>query len=263
MRIHTSSTRRRNTSTRRRRFRTPDIPDDIEAFWRRWLLVEFPNHYSPSERDPDLRARLTEPDRLSGVLNWAIAGRARLLEQGHFTNEDTHEQGKRERWQAWGESVDTFIAECVDRDEESPRLSTQDAHRRYAAWCRENGLDPVGQREFTNTLKNEDVEYGRHHINGSVKRGYKALGLSTAFPTSTTRRTGRTTPRPTRTRATTASRVYSNHGLTRGGRRIDPPFVLDRDGRVLTPPYTLAQPPYTQRGVLSADLDQVRRLCTL
>jgi putative DNA primase/helicase len=162
----------------------PDVsvPESDEAFWRRWLLVEFPNHYPPSERDPDLRDRLTEPDTLSGVLNWAIAGRARLLEQGYFTNEDRYAQAKRERWQAWGESVDKFISECVDRDEDAPRLSTQDAHRRYAAWCRENGLDPVGQRQFTNTLKNEDVGYGRLRIDGSVTRGYKALGLSDDVP---------------------------------------------------------------------------------
>jgi putative DNA primase/helicase len=162
----------------------PDVsvPDDDEAFWRRWLLVEFPNHYPPSKRDPDLRDELTADDVLSGVLNWAIDGRKRLLEQGYFTNEDEYAQAKRERWQAWGESVDKFIAECVDRDPDADRLTTADAHRRYAAWCRENGLDPVGQRKFTNTLKQEDVGYGRHRIDGSVDRGYKTLGLSDDVP---------------------------------------------------------------------------------
>ena len=159
-----------------------NVPDDDEAFWRRWLLVEFPNHYPPSERNPDLRDRLTDADSLSGVLNWAIAGRARLLEQGYFTDEDRYAQAKRERWQAWGESADKFISECVERDEDAPRLSTQDAHKRYAAWCRENGLDPVGQRQFTNTLKNEDVGYGRLRIDGAVTRGYDALGLSDEVP---------------------------------------------------------------------------------
>ena len=130
-----------------------NVPDDDEAFWRRWLLVEFPNHYPPSERDPSLRDELTTDDALSGVLNWAVRGRKRLLDQGKFTGEDRYAQAKRERWQAWGESVDKFISECVDRDPDADRLTTSDAHRRYAAWCRENGLDPVGQRKFTNTLK--------------------------------------------------------------------------------------------------------------
>jgi putative DNA primase/helicase len=32
-----------------------NVPDDDEAFWRRWLLVEFPNHYSPESAIPTYR----------------------------------------------------------------------------------------------------------------------------------------------------------------------------------------------------------------
>lgn len=157
--------------------------DDDEAFWRRWLLVEFPNHYPPSERNPSLQEKLAADEALSGVLNWAIQGRKRLLDQGYFTNEDQYVQAKRERWQAWGESVDKFISECVDRDPDAERLTTTEAHRRYAAWCRENGVEPVGQRKFTNTLKDEDVGYKTSiRIHGTPERGYDALGLSEDVP---------------------------------------------------------------------------------
>ncbi|WP_251329631.1 phage/plasmid primase, P4 family [Haloplanus pelagicus] len=159
-----------------------NVPDEDEAFWRRWLLVEFPNHYPPNDRDPTLRDELTTDDALSGVLNWAIAGWKRLLEQGHFTNEDHHAHAKRERWQAWGDSVEQFVSECVEHDPDAPRLTTRQAHRRYTAWCRANGEEPVGQQKFTNTLKNEDVGYGRHRIEGKSQRGYKALGLSDDVP---------------------------------------------------------------------------------
>lgn len=165
----------------------PDVSDDVgeddEAFWRRWLLVEFPNHYPPSERDPQLSDKLTQPEVLSGVLNWAIEGRRRLLEQGYFTNEERYAQAKRERWQAWGDSVDQFISECVTHDPAADNISTTQAHRRYAAWCRENGVKPIGQQQLTNTLKQEDVDYTTSvRVDGKVKRGYKALGLSDAVP---------------------------------------------------------------------------------
>lgn len=88
-----------------------------------------------------------------------------------------------ERWQAWGESVDQFISDCVERNPDADRLTTSDARRRYAAWCRENGLDPVGQRKFTNTLKDEDVGYKPSlRIDGRVTRGYTTLGLSDDVP---------------------------------------------------------------------------------
>jgi putative DNA primase/helicase len=165
----------------------PDVSSDVskndEAFWRRWLLIEFPNHYSKTERDIDLADRLTKTAALSSVLNWAIEGRKRLLEQGWFTDEERYAQGKRERWQAWGDSVTKFIKQCVERDPSADNMTTNDAHRRYAAWCRDTDLKPVGQQQLTTTLKQEDIGYGSSvRVNGSVQRGYKALGLSDDVP---------------------------------------------------------------------------------
>ncbi len=162
-----------------------DVSDDDEAFWRRWLLVEFPNHYPRGEREPGLRERLTEPDALAGVLNWAIEGRARLLEQGYFTGEAEYAQAKRERWQAWGDSIEKFIAECVERDPDAANVSTSDAHRVYAAWCREHGERPASQQKLTAELKNADLDYAkrvRPGGTGTPTRGFKALGFTDDAP---------------------------------------------------------------------------------
>ena len=161
-----------------------NVPDDDQAFWRRWLLIEFANYYPPAERDPTLRDRLTEPEALSGVLNWAIEGRRRLLDQGVFTGEDQFAHEKRRRWQSWGDAVDEFISECVENDEDADRMTTGEAYRRFQAWCRENGKShDGGQQGFTNTLKIEDVGYGKHRINGVAGTlGYTALGLSDDVP---------------------------------------------------------------------------------
>lgn len=160
-----------------------NVPDDDEAFWRRWLLVEFPNHYPSSQRDPGLRDRLTDPNALSGILNWAIEGHARLLKQGYFTNEERYAQAKRERWQAWGESADRFISECVKRDPDAPRVTTTDAFERYARWCRARGDRPIGQQQFTMKLKQEDVGYKQSvRIDGRPARGYTALGFTGDVP---------------------------------------------------------------------------------
>jgi putative DNA primase/helicase len=149
------------------------------------LLVEFPNHYPLSQRDPDLRDRLTEPEMLSGVLNWAIDGWERLLDQEHFTDEEQYAQAKRERWQAWGDSVDKFISECIERDPEAENVSTSDVHRVYAAWCRKKGERPASQQKLTVELKNEDLDYAKRVRPGGIEtptRGYKALGFTDDAP---------------------------------------------------------------------------------
>lgn len=161
-----------------------DVPDDDEAFWRRWLLVEFPNHYPTDERDPTLRDRLSTDEALSGVLNWAIEGWDRLLEQGHFTGEEQEAWAKRRRWQSWGEVVDKFLSDCVERDEDADRISTGDAFERFQLWCRENDLkSDISPQGFTNKLKSEGVGYKKSvRIDGSPTRGYTALGFSDDVP---------------------------------------------------------------------------------
>jgi putative DNA primase/helicase len=167
-----------------------DVDDEDEAFWRRWLLVEFPNHYPKQQREPNLGDRLTEPETLSGVLNWAIDGWARLLEQGHFTNEEEYAHDKRRRWQKWGDSVDEFISECVENDPDADRLTTGEAYQRYKAWCEAQGEDAVSQRKLTSKLKAENVGYKDSlqvpKGDGKVTRGYDALGLSDDVPTVST-----------------------------------------------------------------------------
>jgi putative DNA primase/helicase len=162
-----------------------DVPEDDEAFWRRWVLVEFPNHYPPSERDPELKDRFTSPARLSGVLNWAIEGWHRLLEQGHFTGEERFAQGKRERWQEWGDSIEKFVAECVERDEDASNKSTGNVHRVYSAWARQNDERNLGQQKLTMELKNEELGYStsvRPGGTGTPTHGYKALSFTDEAP---------------------------------------------------------------------------------
>lgn len=162
----------------------PDVQvsDEDEAFWRRWLLVEFTNHYAPAERDSSLRDQLTTDDALAGVLRWAIEGRRRLLDQGHFTGELDLAYDKRRRWQQWGDTVDEFIEDCVEHDSDAERITTGDAYQVYQEWCRRSGDDPVGQRRFTDSVKTEGVGFGKHRIDGTVTNGYTALGFTDEAP---------------------------------------------------------------------------------
>jgi putative DNA primase/helicase len=169
----------------------PDVSNDVddvdEAFWRRWLLVEFPNHYPRGERDPELRDRWTTDEALSAVLNWAIDGRRRLLEQGHFTGECVSAFKKRDRWQSWGDSVDEFLLNHVFSDEDADNVSTGYVHDRYRAWCRENSKDTVGQRKLTSRLKNCDDDFGyarsvRVSDTTGQPNGFKSISFSDKVP---------------------------------------------------------------------------------
>jgi P4 family phage/plasmid primase-like protien len=60
--------------------RLPSTPDDTEAFMRRWDPIVFNQTFTPSTiRDETLVDKLTTPEMLSGILNWALEGLIRLM----------------------------------------------------------------------------------------------------------------------------------------------------------------------------------------
>ncbi len=114
-----------------------------------------------------------------------IDGWARLLKQEYFTGEEQYPQAKRERWQKWGDSVNKFISECVERDPDAENVSTSDVHRIYAEWCRNNDERPASQQKLTAELKAGNLDYStsvRPGGTGTPTRGYKALGFTDDAP---------------------------------------------------------------------------------
>ena len=54
-----------------------------DAFYRRLLFVPFPNRLPPEDRGPDTAQQLKKEQ--DGILQWAIEGLHRLIEQGGFS----------------------------------------------------------------------------------------------------------------------------------------------------------------------------------
>ena len=163
------------------------VSDNDTAFWRRWVIVQFPNYFPPRDRDPTLEGTLTSDEHLSGVLNWAIEGWGRLMEQGAFTNIETTPDETRRLWQSWGDSADEFLSQCVETDPSATNVTTGEAWEVYKEWCRREGKDATGQRDFTNTAKASDVDLGyktsvRTKRHRSPRGGYKAFGLTDDAP---------------------------------------------------------------------------------
>ncbi|MFC2024010.1 phage/plasmid primase, P4 family [Chloroflexota bacterium] len=131
----------------------PTIDDDSYAIWRRAIIIDFPNTFAGSNRDPDLIDKLTTPEELSGLLNLAIDKLKILREQGDFSCVPTWE-GTRSKYALISDPVVEFVeTKCVlDPVEEipKPRLFTA-----YSKFCIQSGI-PVGtNRGFGRILKNK------------------------------------------------------------------------------------------------------------
>ena len=164
------------------------VTDDDVAFWRRWIIVEFPNYFPPQDRDPTLEKRLTSDENLSGVLNWAIKGYSRLMNQGRFTNIETTADETRRLWQSWGESVDEFVVACLEHDPDADNISTSGVNEIYREWCNREGKHAEPNRgTVTKKIKNSSDDFGYKKRARTVDKknpinGYTSLGFTDEAP---------------------------------------------------------------------------------
>lgn len=121
----------------------PKTTDLTLAFFRRWVLIRFPNRFPEGgpTTDPHLLEKLTTPEELSGFLNWALEGLRRLLKQGRFTQTKTRQEIENE-WVMETDSLRAFRNARV-RVEQDTFTTKSQFYERYLEFCTEHDLNAV------------------------------------------------------------------------------------------------------------------------
>lgn len=119
----------------------PAVDDDTEAFFRRWIIINFPNKFEGDDADPTIIKKLTTEEELSGFLNWALEGLHRLLENGKFSDGKTTEE-IREDYIRKSDPVAAFVMDNLEVDSEG-EISKDDLYQMYVKYCKENKLPIV------------------------------------------------------------------------------------------------------------------------
>ena len=91
----------------------PESPDFSNAFYRRWIILEFPNNFKGSEININLLDEITTESELKGILNWAIQGLQRLLENKKFSVDESSEE-LAEKWERLSSPVEWFLSKFVE-----------------------------------------------------------------------------------------------------------------------------------------------------
>jgi putative DNA primase/helicase len=131
----------------------PKVEDETEAFWNRVILIDFPHKFEGESKDNDLIKKLTTPEELSGLLNFALQGLGRLLKNGRFTyDHDT----TYERWQKYTEvenPVHDFLENCIELRVDAT-VTKESLYDAYAVYCRVVKKPPISKNKFGRYLKN-------------------------------------------------------------------------------------------------------------
>lgn len=110
----------------------PTTTDKTEGFYRRWMIIDFPNKFSEKK---DILADIPEEEYSSLTLKCSIILKD-LLEKRQFTNEGSVEQRK-ERYESKSNFLQTFIDTATIPDPEG-YITKRDFFTKFSAWSKEN-----------------------------------------------------------------------------------------------------------------------------
>ncbi|MCS3758274.1 phage/plasmid primase, P4 family [Salinibacter ruber] len=131
----------------------PEIKIDDNAFFRRVMIVAFPETVDREDRDPKLGQKLKL--EIDGILRWAVEGLQRLLKNEDFTRDLTPQETRR-LWDEHASSIGQFKIRCLnvtgDNGHAVPKDEVYDA---YGQFCMDKGLPTESQRKLTQVLKRD------------------------------------------------------------------------------------------------------------
>jgi putative DNA primase/helicase len=134
----------------------PQTADDSDAYYRRNIVISFPNRFEGENDDPNLLAKLTTEEELSGIFNVLMIALQRLLKNNSiFVNEKTI-QTRREKYEMAANPIGSFIEHAVAKDSEESDKTLKDLlYNVYKRYCKENKLAVESKENFGKILKNK------------------------------------------------------------------------------------------------------------
>jgi putative DNA primase/helicase len=129
----------------------PVTSDDTTAFWRRWNITKFLRVFDEENADKNLLEKLTDPPELSSLLNDAIDGLKRLIQNGRFSNyknvEETRYEYISKSDPIWGFAEQKLV---IESDSYEPKRIVYEA---YTEYCRQRKLPIAPSNVFSRDLK--------------------------------------------------------------------------------------------------------------
>ncbi len=145
----------------------PQSSDMSDGWFRRMLIIEFPNQVPIEQVDTQLYEKL-KVERV-GILLWVLEGMKRLIEQGHFSTSDAIEEVANQ-YRKDTDSVALWLDECGYYPS-TERKTLTEIFDTYDKWRETNRFQPMKQPTFRKRL--EALKYKVWKSNG-----FPVVGIS-------------------------------------------------------------------------------------
>ena len=155
----------------------PEIADSTHAFWRRIIVVNFPNRFEGDNDVKDLAKNIETPEEMSGLLNWSLEGLKRVKNNNwEFSVTKTMEEGKIE-FMLLSNPVEAFIKIGCMLDK-NVRTATNDLYEGFKEFCEENDAKICTKTMFSKKLGEcYGIKSDRWGTKSKTVRGFIGISL--------------------------------------------------------------------------------------
>ncbi|MFO7886816.1 MAG: phage/plasmid primase, P4 family [Eubacteriales bacterium] len=148
----------------------PITRDTKNAFWERWILLEFPYTFVSKEvyaaankkekkflkiKNPDILEEITTEKEMQGLLNWALEGLHRLIENKNFSYKYTPKEVM-SLWIRKSDSLNAFILDQC-KIEYDRKIKKDDFYREYVRYCKKSKVKVFSKKMITVKLAEQGV----------------------------------------------------------------------------------------------------------
>ncbi len=151
--------------------------EDTYAFWRRWIIINFPHQFTGDSADRRILDKLTHPNELSGFLNLALQGLRRLHDKGDFSYAPSVDEVS-ETYLRAADPIYAFITERCEVDTDG-WISKDDLYGVYKSFSLEQKIPTLGRESFGRALKNttfaDTIKSDRKRLSGDLIYGWKGI----------------------------------------------------------------------------------------
>jgi putative DNA primase/helicase len=127
----------------------PRSEDDTDAFYRRWVIINFPNQFEGKKIDPYLLPKLTSEPEMQGLLFRCMSILPKLLKMGFTARYTTGEM--RKMYTRLSDPVGNFIDERINIQSEK-WVSKKELFDRFIKYCRKGNYPIVSEKTFSKAL---------------------------------------------------------------------------------------------------------------
>lgn len=163
----------------------PRTLDDTSAFFRRWIILNFPNRFEGDKRDPYILDKITTHEELSGFFNLVLKHLRLLLKRGEFSTGKSSEE-IREDYIRKSDPVLAYIMDYKEKgflvEDSEAYVSKDDFYEEFVKYCNKNKLPAVDKSVFGRLIKRAlpQIRETRKEIDGKRKTCW--AGITLFFP---------------------------------------------------------------------------------